>query len=67
MNELELEIKINEAKEKNDNEEVIKLFESNRNIISKKYHSLNIKYIEALFDLGEVDKSLDILQEELNI
>jgi len=67
MNEKELEILINEAYENRDSTRVIELFESNKSIISKRYHSMNIKYLESLYNIGDFSKSLNILQEELNM
>ena len=67
MNEKELEIVINEAYEKRDSSKVIELFESNKNVISKKYHSLNLKYIESLYNSGDISKAIDLLQEELTM
>lgn len=67
MNENELEIVINEAYEKRDSSKVIALFESNKNVISKKYHPLNLKYIESLYNIGDISKAIDLLQEELTM
>lgn len=67
MNEIELEFQIEEAYNSHNNSKVIELFESNKSIISKKYHTLNLKYIEALVNNGELNKAIDLLQEELNM
>lgn len=67
MNENELEIVINEAYENRDSSRVIELFESNKNVISKKYHALNLKYIESLYNSGDISKAIDLLQEELTM
>ena len=67
MNEIELEFQIDEAYDNHNNGKVIELFESNKSVISKKYHPLNLKYIEALVNNGDLNKAIDLLQEELNM
>ena len=67
MTENELEIAINEAYENRDDSRIIELFESNKNVISKKYHPLNLKYIEAMYNQGNINGAIDLLQEELDM
>ena len=67
MSENELEILLLDAYENHNYDKVIELFENNKSLITKKYHSLNLKYIESLYNNGEYNKSIELIQEELSM